>query len=171
MADQEHLVRGVNAAVEEAVGKLVTIGHSPRGVYVHLPMFYPSGAAATVLVSAEGSEFRVSDAGFAYREAELVGVELGFSRRAKRIADELGLEVSSRTLSARANHLQLAGTIAEIGAASVNIAVELVARAADSLDVELAEHLQERLGTVFGARIGMRRFLAHRRDRGRSPRS
>jgi len=151
LADQEHLIRGVNAAVKEAVGKLVTVSYSRRGTYIHLPIFYPSGAAATVLVSDEGSDFRVSDAGFAYREAELVGVELGFARRAKRIAEDLGFEVSSRALSARANELQLAGTIAEVGAASVNIAVELVARAADSTEIELAEHLQERLAKVFGA--------------------
>lgn len=73
----------------------MTVRNAAPGTFVHLPIFYPSGAAATVLVSAEGSAFRVSDAGFAYREAELVGGERGFSRRARTVVDDLGLEVTS----------------------------------------------------------------------------
>jgi hypothetical protein len=150
MADHEHTTRSTESAVEAAVGKLVTVRHSSIGTYVHLPIFYPSGAAATVLVSAEGRAFRVTDAGFAYREAELVGGERGFSRRTKRIADDLGLDVTSRTISAVASELQLAGTIADVAQASAAVANEIVARVAGSLEVELAEHLAERLAAVFG---------------------
>jgi hypothetical protein len=150
MADHEHTTREAESAVEAAVGKLVTIRHTSIGAYVHLPIFYPSGAAATVLVSAEGPAYRVTDAGFAYREAELVGGERGFSRHAKRVADELGLHITSRTISAMASEVQLAGTIADIAQASAAVANEIVTRVAASFEVELAEHLAERLVAVFG---------------------
>jgi hypothetical protein len=151
MSDQKDLIRGLESAIERAIGQLVTVRHSSVGSYVNLPIFYPSGAAASVLVTAEGSDFRVSDAGFAYREVELVGGETAFSRRAKRLVDDLGLHVSSRIIWAHATGTELAGAIADVGSTSAKLAAEIVSRIAGSPDVELAEHLQERLAKVFGS--------------------
>lgn len=152
MADQEHKTRNIEAAVEDAVEKLVTIRQSSLGTYVHLPIFYPSGAAATVLVSAEGGAFRVSDAGFAYREAELVGAKPGFAKWAKRISEDLGLEMTSRTISSLSTDWQLSATIADVAQASAAVANGIIAGLMGSPEIELAEHLAERLTAVFGDR-------------------
>lgn len=150
MADQDLLHESLEGAIIEALGQLLTVQHTPAGSYVHLPMFHPSGAAATVLVTRDGADFRVSDAGFAYREAELVGGERGFSRHARKVARDLGLEVSSRSISTRATRLQLAATIADVGSASMTVASEIVSQLAGGAESELVVHLQERLTELFG---------------------
>ncbi len=150
MADQEHLSYTIESAISDALGQLLTVRHAPMGSYVHLPIFYPSGAGATVLVTRDGTDFRISDAGFAYREVEMVGAERAFPCRARAIAGDLGLDISSRAISARATRRQLAATMADVAAASTRIATEIVSRVSGMVEIELVEHLQDRLAELFG---------------------
>jgi hypothetical protein len=151
MNDPIILTTNFDNLLEKAAARLVTVSRIGNDRFVHLPIFYPSGAAATVIVKLHGSIFQVSDGGFAYREAELVGGEGRFSRRAKRIGEELGLEISSRAILAKARADQLSGTIAEVAQASATVAHEIVAAMPSSIEAELAEHVRERLPHIFGS--------------------
>ncbi|HXU24297.1 MAG TPA: hypothetical protein VN697_09730, partial [Tepidiformaceae bacterium] len=88
MVMQDSASLDLASAVERAAARLVTTRHRPNESFVNVPFFYPSGAAATVRVANLIHGFRVSDCGLAYREAEMVGGEASFARRAKRVADD-----------------------------------------------------------------------------------
>ncbi len=140
----------LSVAVEAAARQLVSISHRQGESHIHIPIFYPSGAASTVIVSGGGDSFTVSDGGFAFREAALVGGEARFSSRARKLAERLGIESNSRMLFATSGRLQLAATIADIASASAQLAHSLVLKATERGAGEIAIHLYDRLVEVFG---------------------
>jgi hypothetical protein len=65
------------AEIRAAVSELVPAKRADDSVFVNLPLFFPSGAAATVKIEPVSGGYRVSDNGFAYRELESIGAERG----------------------------------------------------------------------------------------------
>ena len=121
-------------AVDAALARLVSVRHTEGVSHVHLPIFYPSGAAVTVSVERTADGYLVSDEGFAFREVELVGADDRFPEEAKGVADASGLRASTRAVSAIADVDSLAGTIADVAAASAQIAHEIAAQAEERHD-------------------------------------
>ena len=151
MADVHTRTDDVATAVDAAIAKLIGVRHRGHESFVQIPIFYPSGAGATVCVSSHQSGFRVSDYGFAFREAEMVGAEHMFGRRARIVADAFGIEVGPRTLQADASEAQLAGTISDVAVASAQVAHQIVLRAVGRGESEIAAHIFQRLTEIYGA--------------------
>jgi hypothetical protein len=64
----------LSEAVDAAVARLVSVRHADGISHVHLPIFYSSGAAVAVSAERVADGYLVTDEGFAFREAELVGM-------------------------------------------------------------------------------------------------
>ncbi|MDR3536773.1 MAG: hypothetical protein P4L71_09765 [Acetobacteraceae bacterium] len=108
----------VQDAVDAAVRQLVSASHAEGASHIHLPLFYPSGAAVTVSVERVKVGYLVTDEGFAYREAEMVGAETQFADFARIAAQELGVIATARMITAAADRASLAAVIAGVGSAS-----------------------------------------------------
>lgn len=93
-----------------------------------MPTFYPSGAEATVSITMEGAALRVSDLGFAYREAKMVSAEMGFSRLAQKAAKQVGVRFIDRSFNAFSTTEHLAATITDIAEISTKTAHHAIAR-------------------------------------------
>lgn len=140
------------SVVEAAARELVRVSHSGSGrSLVTLPLFYPSGAVVAVEVIANAGGHQVTDGGFAYREAEMFGAEYLFGRNACAVAERFGLEAGRKEFRAFAQIDQLAGTIADVGAASVQLAQRLYERVVQRTEAEISAQLYEKLVHVFGS--------------------
>lgn len=150
MTTDKHAVDRASA-VEAAARSLLLVRHDGETSRVALPIFYPSGAAATVEVLQTGMRFSISDAGLAYREAELIGAENLFNRNASSVAEQFGLDVGKRGFTTAASVDQLAGAMADVASASVQVAHRICERVAQRSEAAITAHLYERLVAVFGA--------------------
>lgn len=144
----------VASAAEAAAAELVRVSHWGASSYVSLPLFMPSGSAATVRISVSEHGFRVDDGGFAFREIEAIGADRSFPRTAARIASYEGLQTDRRLIFTYATADQLVRAIGDVGAASFAVVDEIYRRVGDEGVVEIEGYLQERLATIFrGMRI------------------
>ncbi|MDB5707716.1 MAG: hypothetical protein JWN66_4832 [Sphingomonas bacterium] len=130
---------------------LVSIRDVGQETVVTIPTFYPSGAVAAITVAEARQGFRVSDSGLAYHEADLVGADHLFGRSANAVAEQFGLDCINRSISIEVSADQLAGAIADVGAASVQIAHRIVERVASRNEAEIEAQLYLRLVHLFGA--------------------
>lgn len=138
------------AAVEAAVRDLVSIRDVGDRRFVSLPMLYPDGSNVTLSLSHGPNGIRVSDNGFAYRDAESVGAERSFERVARGIAEPLGVDTSSRLVYVDAALDDLYRAICDVAAVSWKVANEISARTSESQEIEMAEEIRVRLRRVFG---------------------
>ena len=148
--DDVRNVAGVRAAVDSAMAQLVSVKHGDGVSYVHLPLFYPSGAAVTISIEQIKDGFLVTDEGFAYREIELVGADRMFGRVARTASERFGVDANPRMLSASADMGTLASAMADVAIASAWVAHSIVDRISDRDENEIAQHLYGRLVHIFG---------------------
>jgi len=141
-----------DSVVEAAARSLVRISHDGNGhTQVTLPLFYPSGAVVAVEVIAGADGFLVTDAGLAFREAEMFGADHLFGRNATAIAESFGIEAGRKEFRAMAGLDQLAGTMADVGAASCQLAHRLYERVVQRTEAEISGQLYDKLVHVFGS--------------------
>jgi hypothetical protein len=138
-------------AVEAASKELVRAHQVGETFYINLPMIYPDGSFVTVKVDRVEGGVLVSDAGFAYREAEDVGANRSFRRTAKRYAEDMDVSVGDRLIYVRVPIDQIERAICDVGSVSWQTATTINNRSLDEDDVQLSEELTSRLKTVFGA--------------------
>ncbi len=154
MASRADLSPGVAEAVRAAVMDLVRVSHWSSADYVSLPLFMPSGSAASVRVTKRENGFQVDDGGFAFRELEAIGSERSFPRIAAKYASYEGLETDRRLIFTRASTSDLSRAICDVGMASFAVADEVFRRVGDEGVADIEDYLRERLESVFrGARI------------------
>ena len=141
-----------DSVVDAAARELMRVKHEGNGrSQITLPLFYPSGAVVAVDVIAGASGYVVTDAGLGFREAEMFGGEHLFGRNAAPIAERFGIEAGRREFRSTANVDQLAGTIADVGAASSQLAHRLYERMVQRTEAEIAGQLYDKLVHVFGS--------------------
>ena len=154
MASRVDLSSSVAGAAQKAVAELVRVSQWGDSTYVNLPLFMPSGSAATVRISERAGGFQVDDGGFAFRELEAIGSERSFPRTAAKYAAYEGLETDRRTIFTRATSNDLTRAICDVGMASFSVADEVYRRVGEDGSAEIEDYLRERLEFVFrGARI------------------
>ena len=140
----------VEQAVRNAVGNLVRHEKVNGRVFINLPMIYPSGSYVTVRIDQAGDRVRVSDGGFAYREAEeLDAVSRYFRRTANKTGEQMGVEVGDRALYVDASIDTLHQAICDVAEASWRVA-DHINFSLEEDDGELIESLTKRLAAVFG---------------------
>ncbi|HEX7823026.1 MAG TPA: hypothetical protein VF463_20695 [Sphingobium sp.] len=136
--------------IAAALRSLVTRVQGSNEDVITLPIFHPSGAAASVTISRGPSRFKVSDGGQAYREVEMVGAEHLFSRNAAKCAEAFGVSLAGKLIVGEASGETLAGHIADVAAASVQVSSRIVERVAARSEAALEDRLYCRLAGLFG---------------------
>lgn len=141
--------------VEDAIRKAVedlTRAERINGVWhVHLPMLYPDGSFVTVRIDQAPGGVRVSDAGFAYGEADRVDASRSFRRTANKIAEETGVCVGERSIFAHAHLDSIESAVIDVAETSWLVADRVCKRVWEGEDGELPPALRDRLARLFGA--------------------
>ncbi len=130
--------------------QLVHAEHGVGNSVIRLPLLYPSGA--NVVVRVEGAEDRyfVSDSGFGYHEADLMGATLIYARHGKSIADNAGVRFDNQAFFViEASRDQLPGAVVTIANCSQEAATLSAYKLAERKSVDEGDALYERLITVF----------------------
>ena len=125
----------VQDVVETLVHELVSVRRVVNDALINLPLLYPSGASVTVKVTLNGEMYRVSDAGFAFREIESIGAERSFSGVSAPIILANDLKRDSATIFADVDKESLFRAICDVGSASWQIADRIYAVSYTHLDV------------------------------------
>ncbi|GGK21164.1 hypothetical protein [Salinarimonas ramus] len=151
MTISEPTTETFDAVVTRAAADLVRVRRERGGFLVGLPMVYADGSFVTVRVEpAPGHMFRVSDAGFAYRECEDLAGPRAFRRTAIRIADERDVDVGERMLSVVCGQEMLERAMWDVAETSWRVVDVVASRAFDEDEDDLAEELAQRLQSIFG---------------------
>lgn len=141
----------VRTAIEMTVNGLVRSTKIGLSYYVNLPMIYPDGSFVTVRIdrSPRGA-IRVSDAGFAFREADEMGYARSFTRTANAIAETVGVKVEDKTIVSEATILSLDRAICDVAETSWRVAAAFGDKFDEEEDFALMDELSARLKLVFG---------------------
>lgn len=129
--------------------KLVSCKSWGDASFISLPLVYPGGAFVTVRLTFASGGIRVSDAGFAYREADSFGAGRSFSRTAKTIAEMHDVLVGSRTIYVDVPANEVERAIFDVSATSHAVAERIVSRISDDGAVSISDELHERLDNLF----------------------
>jgi hypothetical protein len=141
----------VELAVRETVDGLVRAKRVNGSFFVNLPILYPDGSFVTVKIDQVVGGLRVSDHGFAYREAEDVGAGRSFKRIANKYSEESAVCIGDRMIFRDVPIDQLHAAICEVAEISWKVADDICVRAFDEDEKALSNELNERLIKVFGA--------------------
>lgn len=135
--------------VERIRPNLVSCKSWGDATFMSLPLVYPSGSFVTVRLTHADDGVRVSDSGFAYREAESFGAGRSFSGTARSIADRFDVEVGRRSIFADVSIEEVERAILDVSSASNAVADRIVSNAAQTTDADIADALHEKLDRVF----------------------
>lgn len=128
---------------------LVSVRNWGDATFISLPMVYPSGSFVAIRLTHAPQGIRVSDSGFAYREAESFGAERSFSRTAQSIAEEYGVEVAKRSVYVDVPFNQVERAIFDVSGASKIIAERIVSKSLKESEATISEALIARLDKIF----------------------
>ncbi len=142
------------AELEAAAQTLITARPTNLGIEVSMPVIYPNGEAVTVVVTVEGGEHIVHDAGFGAMQLTASGVKLTkrLSRRLANLASHYGCEFIANRTTRRCAVDQLALAMAMVANASRTIgdqALDIRQRA----DQSFVRSVKERIHAVAGVRV------------------
>lgn len=145
----------ISPDIEAAMRRLISGVAHPEGTYISVPALYPSGKNVVVRVTEQRSQgramFFVTDFGLGFQEAELEGVDRGFARVAKVIAERSGVGFDEHAFFAVQVDLErLPGAIAAIASCSVEAVTTAVMKAAERAGTGMARLLVEKLEAAFG---------------------
>ena len=127
------------------------VSHWGQSSYINLPLFFPSGTAASVRISKIGNTFRVDDSGFAFREIETIGFDRSFPKIAARLAGVERLSTDRRVIYTDTDEAGLYRAICDVGFASHAVVSEIYSRAAEDESTDVEDYLRERLESIFGS--------------------
>ena len=141
----------IERTVETVARDLVRLQRVNGSSFINLPMLYPDGSSVTVRIDPVATGLRVSDNGFAYREAEDANAVRSFGQNKKGIADEFGVEIRQKTIYTDTSREGLYEAVCDVAAASWQIAARVYSRLVDDGEQELEEEVSDRLKKLFGA--------------------
>lgn len=136
--------------VEAVSRELVGVEHTREGAFVRTPVLYPSGANVVVRVTPHAENLFVTDMGFGYQEAELMGSSLVYARHARSIAESAGIQFDSESFFVvEVTRGQLAGAIATVANCSHEAVALAAYKIAERRASDVGEALYERLVRIF----------------------
>ncbi|RWN01051.1 MAG: hypothetical protein EOR86_04145 [Mesorhizobium sp.] len=141
----------IERIVRDTARDLVRLERINGAFFLNLPLLYPDGSFVTVRIDQMPNAVRISDAGFAYREAEDVDAARSFKRTANKVAEVTGISVGERTLSLEVPVEDIHRAILDVAESSWRVADHICQRVFDEDEDELSEALNERLIGLFGA--------------------
>ncbi|THD70959.1 MAG: hypothetical protein E7813_06705 [Bradyrhizobium sp.] len=147
-------IQKFNDLVDSVAREIVATEHRVGGSFIRTPLMYPSGSTVVVRVEQGENRFFVSDVGFGFQEAEMMGAGLMYTKPAHAIADEAGVKFDNQAFFVlEASRDELAGAVVTIA----NCSQHATMRAADALAEKTFEdrktRLYERLIKVFEPKI------------------
>ncbi len=142
------------AIVDDVVREIVASEHRVGGSFVRTPLLYPSGSTVVVRIEEGADRFFVSDMGFGYQEATMMGAGTMYAKPAGLIAETAGVRFDNQAFFVlEASRDQLAGAVVTIA----NCSQEATIRASDALAEKTFEdkkaRLYEKLVKVFEPKI------------------
>lgn len=151
MTNVAQIVPDIRQAVADAIGQLVRVQHWDDSINVTLPIFYPSGAAVTLTIEKARFGFSVSDGGLAYREVEQIGGETYFSKNVSSVTGSgEGVWSNTREILAEATVDALSSAMVDVATASARLSWKIMSKVNRKGQVEIADHLFQRLQDIFG---------------------
>ncbi|HGG65066.1 MAG TPA: hypothetical protein ENK34_10900 [Rhodobacteraceae bacterium] len=133
--------------------RIISVQNWGDASFINMPMAYPSGAFVTVRLSWVEGGLRVSDTGFAYREADSFGAGRSFRKTAQSVAEDLGVSVGKRSIFVDVQRHEIERAVLDVSAASFTVAERIVARASSDASVEVIEALRVKLNHLFHDRV------------------
>jgi hypothetical protein len=139
------------ADIVNAVAKEITeTEHFATGSIIKTPILYPSGASVVAQVSELRDRYFVTDMGYGYREAEMMGATGFYARSGKALAERFGIRFDNQAFFvAEATRDNLAGAVTIIANASSEAAALSAFKAADRRFEADTDLLYRRLIGVF----------------------
>jgi hypothetical protein len=141
----------IERVVEATASELVHLRNVGSSRFLNLPLVYPDGSSVTVKIDPVKGGIRVSDNGFAYREAEALGAQRSFGQVARNIAEDHGVNANRRVIYTDATPQTLHGAITDVATASWLIASRIFERVSEGEEAEIEAQLAERLEAIFGS--------------------
>jgi hypothetical protein len=137
--------------VAEAVAReLVSAEYSSLGSIVRTPILYPSGASVVVQITQHADRYFVTDMGFGFQEAEMIGAGIQYSNSAKGLADHFGIRFDNQAFFlAEADRGQLVSAVTIVANCSGEAASLAVYKAAERKFEEDTDKLYRKLVSVF----------------------
>jgi len=132
-------------AAENAVIDLVQVQHEVDRSMITLPIWLPTGSAASVYIWRQGSHLRVSDGRETYLQAEEAGGQRSFAKQAAKLAEAAGLKYEL-------GEIFLDGVSFDNVAGAVSIVAEVMKKAFDAT----AEKMAERRASELNDRLYLR---------------
>ncbi len=137
-------------AVESAVHGLATIEHRSFASFVRTPVLYPSGSTVVVECRRQASGVNVSDAGYGYREADLLGATNAYNRHAEAVGRETGVHFNGLSFDLLdVDPRGLAGAIMTIASCSQEAVAVTTYRHSERRASTISEELVDRLEQTF----------------------
>jgi hypothetical protein len=142
--------RQFEGVIESVARELVAIEHQPNSSFVRTPLLYPSGALVVVRIEPGDGKFIVSDWGFGFQEADLMGASTLYPRHARVIAEHAGVRFDNQAFFIlEASREQLPGAIVTVANCSQEAAIRAADALAEKTFEDSKERLYERLISVF----------------------
>ena len=116
--------------IKSIVPNLVSCRVWGDAAFINMPIVYPSGAFVTVRITHVSGGVRISDSGFAYREADSFGAGRSFSKTAQAVSEDYDIEVGKRSIYVDVQEHEVERAIFDVSAASHEVAARIVSRAA-----------------------------------------
>jgi hypothetical protein len=142
-------IRSIQELTDSLLPRMVAARHWHDASFINLPMVYPSGGFVTVRLTQAAGGIKVSDAGFAYQEADMLGAGRSFANTAKPIAEYYDVQVGSRSVFADVTPAEVERAIFDVSAASHLIAERIVSRAVEADEATVSDVLKSRLDHLF----------------------
>ncbi len=117
--------------------------------FITLPIVYPSGSFVTVRLTYSHIGIRVSDSGFAYREAESFGAGRSFPNTARSVAEDFDISVGKRAIYVDVPLEHVERAIFDVSAASHAIAERIVSNVAHDGEAAISDVLHITLDRIF----------------------
>lgn len=143
----------IQTLTRHLTAKLVTARHWHDASFINLPIIYPSGGHVTVRLTHAPQGIKVSDSGFAYREADFHGAGRSFGRTAASIADDFMVSVGKRSVFVDVAPDEVERAIFDVSAASHMIAERIVSKALKEGEASLNDALADRLDALFNQKV------------------
>jgi hypothetical protein len=138
-------------AVAAALEKLLTAAVFDRGVYVTLPIRYPSGASVVLQITEVGDRCFVTDYGMGYVEADMLGATNFFERRARTLAEATGIHYDGQSFFiAEVGKDRLAGAMVVVADCSQKAANQAAMSTAKKDEAAATDEAFEKIASVFG---------------------
>lgn len=139
----------VSEIIAAIAPRLVSSSSWGDASFISLPLVYPSGSFVTVRLSYTVGGIRVSDSGFAFREADSFGAGRSFPNTARAVAETFDVVVGRRSIYADVPLGDVERAIFDVSAASYTVATRIIASVAQDNEVELSDALHARLDRIF----------------------